>query len=146
MTELERYLADMQREIADLRREVERLKSWDTGRVEFTNQVVRVLDDNVTRTAPYTADIQVTGVGGLPSKIRGIFYNMSVVAAAANYPYVIVENPDHVAGADTYFAQTAGTIGSIGGFVSLSSLGQLRVNLNFQSYTRLIIDVWAYLY
>jgi hypothetical protein len=135
---------DLLNKIAALEDRIRRLESVETSNVIFLNQVARVLSDGTARVAPYTnAAVQVTGVAGLPSNIRGIFYSLYVQAGAV-LPSIIIENPSYVFGAGTYFGQVINAVGTVGNFVSLNSSGQLQYKLVAGNVANVIIDVWAY--
>jgi hypothetical protein len=106
-----------------------------------------VLDDNTVRAGGYTTNVQVTGVAGLPTGIKGAWLKVTFLVTNIGAFSAVLENPDYVFGA-TSIAGWAGVANqSITGlaYTTLSSTGAFRVVVGGGNGTnRIVYDVVAY--
>lgn len=112
------------------------------------NQIARILDDNNVRASSYAANVQCSGVAGLPSTgMKGVFLKITFLVTAVGAFTAVIENPDYIFGA-TSIAGYCGVAGqSITGlaFTNLSSTGAFRVALGAAGgANRIVYDVTSY--
>lgn len=147
---------DIARRILGLEQDVGRLKAQQFSRIVPVTQPVIVLNDVSNRNTTYTVNVQVTGTGGLPTNITGIWYTIFVSSAsAANAMVLTIDNPDNFSGffnIATKFVAINDKATFTGfcrlGAASGANAGQLKLTVQQGTnpvVNQLQISVWAYL-
>lgn len=143
-------------EIKKLQKEIERYRSSEFSKIVFLADRVRVFNDANNRNTAFTSTIQVTGVGGLPSNITGILYNLIITSgSAANNAGISIKCPEGAITYQNFLAKIAniGDIWAIPNYVKLGAAsgansGQVVltiVNGVNPVYSNCSLDVIAYM-